>query len=453
MHGRQLVDQERYDDALAVFDRLIRLEPGIAVGHTWRARALAALGRSAQALESADRALELDPAGRDAWRWKGRALLAMDQAAPALRALRLAEPGETPTEQADHLADIGYALGALGRRDEALAAYDAAVARAPGAPLARYRRGFMRLLAGDFSNGWGDHEARWARRTTQTTSPRMTPAMRKRLTLSPTVDDLRGQRVLVVDEQGVGDVIMFASVLPDLADVAASVTCLVESRLLQLFAISFPDLKVVAGQGPALVDLEEFDRVVAIGSLPHAFRRHLGDFPGRPYLAPRASVTETWRSRLGHARGKLRVGFSWRGGLATTRAQARSMSLETLRPLIEREDVEAVSLQYGDVQEEVAVFNHSLGRPMVSFPRRQIEDFEQLAGLVCALDVIVTVQTALAHLTGAVGARGIVMIPAEPEWRYLAAGDRLPWYQSVRLVRQTAAGDWGGVIDRVGAEF
>jgi len=450
--GEVLAELERYPAALATFERVLALQPGLAAGHSGRARILVTLGRAAEGLEAAERALALEPGRAEALRQRGLALRDLNRPLEALEAFRAVGCGSTPGERSDNLADIGLALEALGRLDDALATYEEALEAAPTAPLARYRRGFVRLLRGDFAGGWPDYEMRWRRRyVPRDAVGHMTPALRQRLTLEPTPQALEGQRVLVVDEQGVGDVIMFASVLPDLMAVAAHVTCLVDHRLLNLFSVSFPGVEVVAGHGPALVDLTRIDRVVAIGSLPHAFRRSAGDFPGRAYLAARPAVVETWRARLGPPQGRLRVGISWRGGVAQTRTSARSMQLETLRPLLERDDCEAVSLQYGDVATEVAEFNRTLPRPILSFSPAEIGDFERLAGLVAVLDVVVTVQTTLAHLTGAVGQRGLVMIPSRPEWRYLAAGERMPWYRSVRLFRQREPGAWSEVIADVGA--
>ncbi|WP_293677696.1 tetratricopeptide repeat protein [uncultured Phenylobacterium sp.] len=445
--GRALFGQGRFGAALAAFDEAIAVHPRSPLAHSGRARALVALGRAGEGLASADRALGLDPGLADAWRGRGLALLELKRPDEALAAFRAVAPAGTPVEQADSVADVGLALAGLGRHDEASATYDEALAIAPHAPLARYRRAWVRLLRRDFAGGWDDYEARWLQR--HATAGHMTPAFRERLTLGPAVDDLRGQRVLVVAEQGVGDVIMFASVLPDLAAIAAKVTCVVEFRLLTLFSVSFPDIEVVAGSGPALVDLARIDRVVAIGSLPAAFRRAEADFPGRPYLRPMPRTVEAWRARLGPSPGLRRIGISWRGGAAQTGVAARSMPLETLRPLFEHPGYEVVSLQYGDVTAELAAVNAGLARPIVSFPRKEIDDFEALAGLVCALDGVVTVQTALAHLTGAIGQLGLVMIPPRPEWRYGDGGTDMPWYASLRLFRQADGEGWAPVLGRV----
>lgn len=450
--GLALLEVDRNADAVPSFDRAIALDPSLIRAHTGRARALNVLGRLTEALESADRALALDPAYPEAWRRRGLALFDLDRTEEALIAFQAMPTTGSPIERSDTLTDLGLALQGVGRYEEAMAAFDEAVAVAPGAWLAPCRRSFLRLFQGDFAGGWADYEARWRRRYMPANAAgHMTAAYRERLTLGPRPEDLAGQRVLVVAEQGIGDVVMFASLLPDLVAIAAQVTCLVEHRLLTLFSVSFPGVEVVAGRGPGLVDLSRIDRVVAIGSLPHAFRQTPDAFPGQPYLRPTPATVEAWRERLGPANGRQRIGVSWRGGAPRTRGAARSMSLDTLRPLLERPDCDFVSLQYGDVAAEIAEINGRLGRPILGFPKAQIDDFEQLAGLISALDAVVTVQTTVAHLTGAVGRRGLVMIPERAEWRYGQAGSTMPWYRSLRLFRQDETAAWEPVIAQVGA--
>lgn len=126
------------------------------------------------------------------------------------------------------------------------------------------------------------------------------------------------------------------------------------------------------------------------------------------------------------------------------------MPLEALRPLLERPDCDAVSLQYGAAADEIAAMNASLPRPITAFPAADIDDFEQLAGLVGELDVVVTVQTAVAHLTGALGRPGLIMIPRRAEWRYGLAGASMPWYASLRLFRQDHGAGWPEVVARIG---
>jgi hypothetical protein len=313
-----------------------------------------------------------------------------------------------------------------------------------------YARALDRLRLADW-NGWDDYEQRWGAPSVMkrgwkvgldTLGPRST-------TLSP--QDFAGQQVLLVGEQGVGDEIMFASMIPEVERLAAGATVLTDPRLQSLFAHSFPAAKVI-------YEIEEarrvpFDMMVPTGGLAHAFRRRREDFPGAPYLRPRPETVQAWRERLGPRRRRLRVGVSWKGGSAKTGRSARSLELLQLAPLLARDDCEFVSLQYGKVANEIERANAVLPRPIRHFPREETENFEHLAGLVEALDMVVSVQTSLIHLSGAIGAPCLVMIPFSPEWRYGATGRTMPWYNSIELFRQPTPGDWAAVMDEIGAEL
>jgi len=147
--------------------------------------------------------------------------------------------------------------------------------------------------------------------------------------------------------------------------------------------------------------------------------------------------------------GKLRVGISWRGGSSTTNGADRSMALEQLTSLLDREDCTFISLQYGDVEAEVATFNEGRSRKLVCFEKKEIENFEDFAGLIGALDCVISVQNTTVHTCGALGKPCFAMLPFRPEWRYGASGDTMPWYKSVKLFRQIHDGQWSDVIEHI----
>jgi hypothetical protein len=344
----------------------------------------------------------------------------------------------------DGLLALAASLAALGRDDAAREALDGAVTLFPDAPAARFHRGMFRLARRDFA-AWDDYEARLGvDRFLAESRGQIAPGLVPALTVGPSREALAGRRVLVVGEQGIGDQVMFASMLPDLLRTAAGVTLVCEPRLVGLFRASFPEATVLSPHGAA-IDAEAVDVVIAMGSLGGAFRREAGAFPGTPYLAPRPEVVARWAERLGPRRGR-RIGLSWRGGAPVTRRSARSLQLPDLTPIMALPGCEFVSLQYGEVADEVAAFPQ-----LRAFPRAEIDDFEELAGLVANLDAVVSVQTALVHLCGATGARCLTLVPRHAEWRYMTQGESMPWYGSVRLFRQAAPGDWEPVIARAAA--
>lgn len=342
------------------------------------------------------------------------------------------------------LRKIGTSLAGMGRFDEALAWLDEAVALAPEDPANRYERSFARLATGDFARGWDDYEERWGVDSFRPSSSRIPEAVRGLIRSDLDRASVRGADVLLVAEQGVGDEIMFSSMIPDLAADAKSVLCVCERRLVRLFSSSFPGVEFVSTAPPPQGRL-----VLPMGSLGRLYRRALADIPGAAFLTPAAAVTARWAERLGPRPERLRVGLSWRGGVRQTRTQQRSLVLSQLTPLLDLPGCEYVSLQYGDVREEVEAMNAGLERPIRLLPREEIDDFEELAGLVRNLDVVVSVQNANVHLSGALGQRCLVMVPHRAEWRYGIRGADMPWYGSVALYRQAKPGSWDPVIASV----
>jgi tetratricopeptide (TPR) repeat protein len=403
--GSLLMERDRPDDAMALADTVLQHRPTQARALLLRADVLARRGRFEEALET----YRLIP-----------------------RADGIA--AELLTKQA-------LALAALQRHDEALALLDEAIALRPDDRVAPLRRAIVRLGRRDFG-GWADYEARWRMPGfVESSGPPMTHQIAAQLMLGPTREQLAGQRVLLLGEQGIGDQVMFASLVPELKDAAASVTCVCDPRLVSLFTASFPGIGF-ARPRDARISASEIDKIVAMGSLGGTFRPTEAAFPGVPYLAPRAEVRARWAKRLGPRSRPLRVGLSWRGGAPTTRRSLRSLGWAELAPILDLPDCEFVSLQYGDVNAELA----TAPVPIRVFPASEIEDFEELAGLVAELDIVVSVQTALVHLCGAIGQTCLTLIPHNPEWRYGASGSTMPWYRSVRLFRQANPGEWGPVV-------
>jgi tetratricopeptide (TPR) repeat protein len=440
--GVALTKLNRPDEALACFDQALSLDPRNAQALNNRSNHWLAVQQGELALRDAEAALALQPRLMAAHRQRARALLLLDRPSEALESIAKAV-GLDPDHAQNHAA-AGEIFDALGRHEDAITAFDRAVARSPAD--FSFARACSHLRHREFRAGWHDYLLRWNEPGFVRTSWVHDPALLERRD----TDNSRpiGQRVLVVDEQGIGDEIMFASLIPDLLRDALSVTWVANARLQRLLLNAFPEVEFVAGLGD--LDLKAFDRFLPAGDLCALYRNSLESFPRSPYLRPSSQATARWKARLGPPRSLLRIGLSWKGGVFNTGQNSRSVSLNDLRPLLDRRDCEFVSLQYGDVQAEIEATNRLLAAPIRCFPKSEIDDFEDLAGLVLALDAVVSVQTALVHLAGAVGAPCFAMIPTSAEWRYGDQGDSMPWYNSVKLARQTQPGDWHPVVAQIG---
>jgi hypothetical protein len=306
-------------------------------------------------------------------------------------------------------------------------------------------RAVIELKRGNYARGWQDYGVR-AKSKLNVPRPFRFPEWRGE---SPA-----GKRVLVYGEQGLGDEIMFASCVPDLLREAGPCVLDCAPRLAELFARSFPSARVFGtpqrDPAPAwLGAVGEVDLQIAIGDLPRRYRRRLEDFPAHHgYLCPDPDKVVHYRQRLAALGPGPKIGLSWRGGTRTSRRDLRSIGLAALAPVVERLPAHWVSLQYTPCADEIAAFRERTG-VMVHHWQHAIDDYDDTAALVTALDAVVSVCTAVVHLAGALGRPALVVVPVAAEWRYGAAGEAIPWYPTVRLLRQSHAGEWGDVLDRV----
>lgn len=441
-----LLTLQRFDAAEQHARAALAIRPGHPAGVRALSSALQLQGRYADGLAFAGSVLASQPTHGEAWMAHGDSLANLGRQEEAIESYR--HVLQDPQVGFDALVRTGMMQGALGR-GAAIDAFDAALALNPDAVTPRFQRGLVRLALHDFAAGWDDYEARWRSTRFVAVSRGIVPEpIVPMLAIGPSAQALAGRRVMLISEQGIGDAVMFSSMIPDLAGTAASVECVCDPRLVRLFSASFEGVAFTPPHA-ARIDTDLIDDIVAMGSLGAAFRRNLTDFPGTPYLCPRREVRDRWAARLGPRGDRLRIGLSWRGGTAATIQHSRSVSLDSLAPILGLPDCEFVSLQYGDVAAEVAAANVGRENQIRLFPKQDIDDFEELAGLVTNLDVVVSVQTSLVHLSGALGQTCLTLVPSTPAWRYGASGASIPWYRSVRLFRQAEYGDWTPVVAEV----
>ncbi len=423
------------------YRRALRADPHHARAYVALGALLIGREALAEAAECFRRAIEIDPDSARAHSNLG-ALMAsrLDQfgdATPHLeKAWRLAP------DDPDVMCNWAMYLQQRGELDESIALLDRLIEADATDPIPRLNRALARLKMGDFSRGWVDYEARRHAGWPYTARTFPVPEWHG--------EPLAGRRILVHAEQGLGDQIMFASCLPDLLAMAGG--CVVECarKLEAIFRRSFPGVTVVAGPATGKHEpLRDFDLYVAAGSLPLHFRKDLASFPvHNGYLRADSGAVSAWRKRLEDLPGKRKVGIAWRGGASSTRRSVRSVALEEWLPILQRADTSFVSLQYTDCREELEQIRRDHGIQIHHW-QEAIDDYDQTAALVSALDLVVSVQTAIVHLGGALGRPVWVMVPAVAEWRYLQSGERLPWYPAVRLFRQSSHGEWGPVVDEM----
>ncbi len=468
--GDALLELKRYDHALLSFQHVLKLDPRNQDAAYKSGVLLHDAGRSEEAVACLDICDQLLPNHAPTLQARARALLALRKYASALSDNLCANALQP--ENADTLNNIGACLQSLGREEEALAWFDRALERLPdsieilnnkanllqqlqrfGEALALYddirARGLnnattdwnlslLNMLLGNFDAGWTGREARW-----NIPDPAPYPKFSQPMWLGK--ESISGKTLLVHVDEGLGDTIQFVRYVPDVAALGARVILAVEPPLVSLLS-GFPGVsQCVAFSDP----LPAFDMHCPIGSLPLAFNTRLETIPAEAsYLPPpHEERIQAWHARLG-PHDRLRVGLVWSGSRTHSNDRNRSTSLQMLSRLL---DVDAffVSLQK-DVREDDQA---ELGRGKIIDWTAELTNFADTAALVKCLDLVITVDTSVAHLAAALGCRTWILLPWTPDYRWLLNRDDSPWYPTARLFRQNETRDYASVLDRVRAEL
>jgi tetratricopeptide (TPR) repeat protein len=446
--GRACVfsDLKRYDDAFAAYARLFAVNPRSLEARLARGELFASLKRHDEALADFDDVLASNPAEAAAWVGRGNMLTDLKRYDEAFAAFDRALSINGQLESA--WSGRGNALTDLARYDEALAAYDEGLGRCPGSADLEFAKSLVKLNLRDFATGWDLYE----RRFESIDNKVYYATVLKKLNLKIALDrsELAGKNVAVLAEQGIGDEIMFSSILPDLAADAKAVTCECDARLAPLLARSFPAIDFIGRQDAPSVPAGA-EVVIKQASLASIYRRDAAAFPQRPYLKAEATRVSEWREQLNRlAAGRLKVGITWRGGIAQTRINDRSLDLARLDVLTGVPDTCFVNLQYGKIDDELARFNQAHPASAIARPLEDTSnEIDDLAALISALDLVISVQNTTVHLSGALGVPCWGLMPFRPEWRYGTEGRGMIWYPSVELFRQPKAGDWDAVLQEV----
>ena len=421
--------QGRHAEAVDLIGQALSLRPDDAAALSNRGLSLRELGRAQEALVSCERAIRLKPDYADAHNNRGLALASLKRPVEALKSFDAAL-AIAPTHL-DALNNLGIAFFDMNRLGEALSAFDRALAISPDHAHARWNRAQVLLLAGDFARGWPEHEWRLA----------SNPVLQRRFDKPLWLGDapIKGKTVLLHAEQGLGDTIQFCRYAPMLAERGARVVLEVQRPLAELMRTLGGAIEVVPRGEP----LPAFDLHCPLLSLPLAFKTDAATIPAQaPYLRAPAGAVD-WHSRLGTKRP--RIGLVWSGNPGHKRDAARSIPFYALMPLLDL-DATFVSLQK-DVRASDATVLKPSGK--VIDVAESLTSFAETASLIAALDLVISVDTSVAHLAGALGKPLWLLLPQVPDWRWLMNRDDSPWYTTARLFRQDDKRAWGPVIARV----
>ncbi|OON11707.1 glycosyltransferase family 9 protein [Synechococcus sp.] len=305
------------------------------------------------------------------------------------------------------------------------------------------------LAAGAWRQGWQLYEQRYYSLDRAQIIPPGLPLLGLERLQSQMA--IKGSAVLLYGEQGIGDTLMFASMLPDLeADLngsAGSLQLLLPPRLVPLMGACFPHLPVAASYPDSL--LPSLDVACSIGSLGLLYRPDQSSFAGRkPHLNLPAELVEPWRQRLADLGPGLKIGIAWQGGGTLANRMQRSLALEQLLPILQQPGCHWLNLQYSHNPAELAAIEQNHGIKVHHFAGTG-SDLLATAGLTAALDLVITVQQTALHIAAGLGVPTWGLLPYRAEWRYGLSGPHMAWYQSVRLFRLQQRGNWAGLIETV----
>jgi tetratricopeptide (TPR) repeat protein len=438
--GAMLEELQQWDDAAACYENVLALQPDFVEAHNNLGNVLQALGRHEEALASYGQAIARRPGYAEALTNRGnvlRRLSRLDEALADHNAALALRPGF-----AEAFNNRGSAWHDLGRFDDAIADFRQVFARNPMHFEARANLALAQLLLGHWEQGWDGYEFRFHKKQNATFRPDH-PASEW------SGEPLDGRRILLFAEQGFGDAIQFVRYVPALQAMGAHVTVMAHRRLHRLLATAGEGIEFVAAAMPEM----RFDYQAPLMSLPRLLNVRVDTVAApQSYLHADPARSETWRARLG-SHG-FKAGLAWQGNPAGSVDHGRSIPLREFAPLSQIGRVRLISLQknHGAEQLDKRPAGMAVETPGHDFDGGA-DAFVDTAAMMMNLDLVVTSDTSIAHLAGALGRPVWVALKSVPDWRWLLGREDSPWYPSMRLFRQSRIGDWSGPVAAMAREL
>ncbi len=428
LKGIVLKELKRYEEALTDFDKALILKKDYAEAHFNKGHALQELKRLSEAITQYHQAIKFKEGYAEAYSNLGSALYELKQFKEALeyfdKALPLL-PGHAET-----YFNKACALDSLKQYAEALAAYDKAIELKPDHHDALWNKSIHLLLHGNLDLGWKLYEARWKRRGADPIPHQTIPELRH-------LNQVGDKKVLVWHEQGFGDVIQFSRYVPMLIALSANVTFQVQKPLVNLFKGQFSCVLT-----SDLSENEIFDFQVPLLSLPKLFNTTLDSIPSIPDIHISTAKINEWRARLHLSQTKINVGLAVSGNPKLKSFLDNLIPLSAFTPLLNK--CKFFLIQKGMVESDYQ-FLHD--HPEFTYLGADIEDFSDTAAIMNAMEIVISVDTAIIHLAGSLRKQSFLLLQEYPEWRWLMDRSDSPWYPSLQILRQKTLGDWEGVIN------
>ncbi len=431
--GNAFHELKQFEDALRSYDQAIVLRPQYADAFYSRGNAFYALKRLEQALSSYNQAIAFRPNYANAYYNRGNLLNDLKRFNEAIASY---DQALTINPQfAESYSNRGCTLQKLKRLDEALNYYDKAITIKADYADAHFNKSFIKILLGDYEEGWRLYEWRWK-----------SHGFTSQLKHSPQPvwlgeQSLKNKTIVIYPEQGFGDYIQFIRYAPRLEQLGARVILEVPAPLMSV-------VSTLEGQFTFIEkgkELPDFDYHCPVMSLPHALKSTVDTIPNQvPYFSVNQAKQQTWQARLGE-KSQRRVGFVCSGNSGHKNDHNRSISLHSLQSLFDL-PVEFHCLQK-EIREDDAAFLASQNN--IHNHIEFLDDFSDTAALIDAMDLVISVDTSVAHLAGALGKETWILLPYSPDYRWMLETSDSPWYPTAKLFRQSAIGEWGSAINDI----
>ena len=428
-----LKEQGKLEEAIEAYNKALAIKPDYAEAYNNMGITLKEQGKLEEAIEAYNKALAIKPDYAEAYNNMGNALKEQGKLEEAIEAYNKALA--IKPDYAEAYNNMGVTLQEQGKLEEAIEAYNKALAIKPDYADAYHNKSLAFLAAKDFNQGFIQYEWRWKAKKQHKTFLQ---------SAKPMWNGEKNQRVLVWGEQGIGDEIMFSSIIPDIYAASLRILVKCDKRLIPLLKRSFPT-DVIYFSKDLPVPEDEYDFHIPMGSLPLIFRKSLDSFKksASGYLKYDKSKTESIKAQLMQEYGKKIVGISWKTVAPIRGSMNRNIDLAKLTSALDSSNTQLISLQYGDISDEIEAVKRDFGIEVIQFSDVDNKnDIDGLAALMAACDTVVTIDNATTHLSGALGLPTKLMLPLTADWRWGLSDNRSYWYDAVQLYKQSEVNDW-----------
>jgi len=430
--GASLKELKKYQEALDCAEKALILNESLAEAWSNRGVALKELRRYQEAIESYEKAISIKPDFYEAWSNRGLVLKELRRYQEAIESYEKAISIKPDFYEA--WLNRGSALSEIKNYDQALESYNQAINIKPDFYNAHCNKAFIQLLMGDFENGWVNYEYRWG-------ITKAEPYRHANIGRLKDVQEVKDKKILVWGEQGHGDTIQFVRYIQALQDRGAKVTLEVQPSLKELLATSITNCEVICPGDSS----QKYDYEIPLMSLGLLLKTNLSSIPNKtPYLRTSATKLEFWSKNLRLKNDQLNIGIACSGFIGEKHFDNRLIDLDKFQPFADSANIFLIQkdLRPTDIA-------YLASQKSIRYLGNEIDSFEDTAAIIELMDAIVTIDTSIAHLAGALNKKTYLLLAWNPDWRWLQDRSDTPWYPSVNLIRQKSINSWDGCLENI----